>query len=134
MHLTMDSISTSMSALLLEGAMSWPGMIGQTLAWVAAGDWDPKLFKSRASMDRSDADWGELGVDDRELQMVGFSGRVRANAAAAVPAQDRQASYMYILPPDSPSSRDTPEVRHDSACKVSLTALVIVTFCHTLQC
>jgi len=46
----------------------------------------------------SDEDWSEMGVDARELQMIGFSARVRANAAAATLAQERQTSYMYIMP------------------------------------
>jgi hypothetical protein len=73
-----------------------------------AGAWDPALYKSRSSMD---SDWGQLGERERELQMVGFSASMRANAASAVSVQDRaSSSYMYIMPPESSTGADAPEV------------------------
>ncbi len=78
-----------------------------------AGEWDPEAYRSRAGMSMSgtDEDWSEMGIDERQLQMVGFSGRVRANAASAQLAQERQTSYMYIMPQEHSSYRESQEVR-----------------------
>ncbi len=76
-----------------------------------AGEWDPEAYRSRAGVSGTDEDWSEMGIDERQLQMVGFSGRVRANAASAQLAQERQTSYMYIMPQEHCSYRETREVR-----------------------
>ncbi|BDA43260.1 probable ion channel POLLUX at N-terminal half [Coccomyxa sp. Obi] len=77
---------------------------------VDPGEWDPEAYRSRAGTSGTDEDWSEMGIDERQLQMVGFSGRVRANAASAQLAQERQTSYMYIMPQEhcaSPEARET---------------------------
>jgi hypothetical protein len=76
----------------------------------AAGEWDPEAYRSRAGMSGTDEDWSEMGIDERDLQMIGFSGRVRANAASAQLAQERQTSYMYIMPQEHSSYRESQEV------------------------
>ncbi|CAL8468748.1 g8288 [Coccomyxa elongata] len=76
---------------------------------VDPGEWDPEAYRSRAGVSGTDEDWSEMGIDERQLQMVGFSGRVRANAASAQLAQERQTSYMYIMPQEHCSYRETRE-------------------------
>ena len=44
-------------------------------------------------------------------QIGGSGGRLRAQTLAVTLTQERQASYMYIMPLEHTSSPDSPEVR-----------------------
>ena len=73
-----------------------------------AGDWHPSMYRSAPNMTAISLDWGDQGPSGQAEQNAAFIGN--GNGLAATVMQERQASYMYIMPQEHLSSKDSPEV------------------------
>ena len=73
-----------------------------------AGDWHPSMYRSAPNMSAISLDWGDQGPVGQSEQNTAFTGN--GNGLAATVMQERQASYMYIMPQEHLSSKDSPEV------------------------
>ena len=89
---------------------------------VSAGDWHPSVYKSAGTMTATSLDWGDQGpssgqtgqgIEPAELPSA-FVGP--GNGLAATVMQERQASYMYIMPQEHIGSKDSPEVSCTAPC------------------
>ena len=74
------------------------------------GDWHPSLYRSAPSMTAVSLDWEDKGPGGSPAEQASaYIGT--GNGLAATVMQERQASYMYIMPQEHLSSKDSPEVR-----------------------
>ena len=73
-----------------------------------AGNWHPSMYRSAPNMSAISLDWGDQGPGGQSEQNTAFIGN--GNGLAATVMQERQASYMYIMPQEHLSSKDSPEV------------------------
>ncbi len=74
-----------------------------------AGDWHPSLYRSTPSMSQVSLDWGDNGPGEGSAEdPSAFIGT--GNGLAATVMQERQASYMYIMPQEHLPGKDSPEV------------------------
>ena len=75
-----------------------------------AGDWHPSMYRSAPTMTAVSLDWEDRGPGGSSAEQAG--GLIgTGNGLAATVMQERQASYMYIMPQEHLSSKDSPEVR-----------------------
>lgn len=75
-----------------------------------AGDWHPSLYRGAPSMTAVSLDWEDKGPGGDSAEQAGAFLDGGSGLAATV-MQERQASYMYIMPQEHLSSKDSPEVR-----------------------
>lgn len=84
----------------------------QTKCFTVAGDWHPSMYRSGSSMSAMSLDWGDQGPGGtgggNAEQAGAFMGS--GSGLAANVMQERQASYMYIMPQEHMASKDSPEV------------------------
>ena len=66
------------------------------------------MYRSAPNMSAISLDWGDQGPVGQAEQNAAFIGN--GNGLAATVMQERQASYMYIMPQEHLSSKDSPEV------------------------